>query len=915
METVSTIVPNKFPTFASPSRLAIIGEAPGAEEVRLGAPFVGASGRFLATLLSRAGIAKDACFLGNVSQHNPPKNDISLFAWNGVEIQHGLWRLRDDLEKFKPHCTVLLGNSALKAAVEVGTVKPCKQRIINWRGSVFQCTDPASPLNGLKCIPSFHPAFCLRDYDATPFLQLDLRKAVKQSMFPEVRMIPRSYVIPREVNEALGYIASLRRARKKMSFDIEGWWNRISCIGFCNDITKAIIIPFLKQDGTHYWKDYEECRIWRAVAYLLEDPEVPKVAQAGLYDRFCLHYGSRIRVHGITDDTMTKHWAIYSELAKDVEKKKGKKGMGLAVQASIYTDMPYYKDERGVDDDDTFYRYCGKDCVITLEVSEVIDKIFAFSGNGASFTPAELATMKGQYHFNMDVTNALLYMSLRGIRYDSAMAEQRRKELQRKLYEEQARLNALTGYGFKWTSHKEIRDHIYATIMTKKGDRPYKDKEVAFMRLGELMRKPNPDLATMGEIEDLCEVSLNTDSIKQFMPFLYETLQLPVQFTEKKGEEPRPTADYEALIKLSRHCIREQLGYALSIIQSAITIRALSTRQQMLSILCDRDYRIRCAYNIVGSNTGRITCYESPTGSGYNLQTIPNYTELGEAPGGVLGDRDLFLADEGYYFFQCDLAGADGWTVAAYSAMLGDDTMLLDYRAGLRPFEVLVLKVLGVPIPKDRHDIYAECKRSVKKDSWERFAMKRVQHGGCYLEGELTISRNILKDSEGKMYLPPSECKLLKKYFFDRYWGVDKWHSWVANRLKARPVLQAASGQVRLFFGRPDEVLTKAVAFEPQANTTYATNLAMHRLWTDNDNRQGEQTGDVRPSDIRLRIEPLHQVHDALCGQFRKLDTAWATGKIKSYFNNVIKIAGLDILIPYDGGYGPSWGKLDVGKL
>ena len=99
------------------------------------------------------------------------------------------------------------------------------------------------------------------------------------------------------------------------------------------------------------------------------------------------------------------------------------------------------------------------------------------------------------------------------------------------------------------------------------------------------------------------------------------------------------------------------------------------------------------------------------------------------------------------------------------------------------------------------------------------------------------------------------------------------------------------------------------MAFEPQANTTYATNLAMYRLWTDSSNRVNNN------NNTHLRIEPLHQVHDALCGQFKKDDTVWASGKIKSYFDNTLVIAGIPIVIPYEGGYGPSWGNLNEGKL
>jgi hypothetical protein len=660
----------------------------------------------------------------------------------------------------------------------------------------------------------------------------------------------------------------------------------------------------------------------------------------------------------------------------------------------------------------------------------------------------------------------------------------------------------------------------------------------------------------------------------------------------------------------------------LPFINAAIDIRAVDTRRGMLEIGHDQDGRIRCGYNPVGSNTGRVSCSESPTGSGYNLQTIPNYTSKADAPGGLLGDRDLFLSDPGYWFFQCDLSGADGWTVAAYSAMLGDRNLLEDYLAGLKPANVLALILRGLATEGSTRDSLLALKKKVSKDDWDYFACKRVQHGCCvtqehevltkdgwkgiqdvedreeilvyqqetgncwfekpthwtrefysgplcvfegtafslrctpnhrillddkglkvrtakecltkksgripysgkfiggyesvpsklicaihadgclssngkniqfhfkkerkikrlrallvgrafheylcadgstlfsvpitldlarggirpgkqmlewtgsamqdyaneienwdgcrqgqnirffsanadflhwartiihmsgkgsvyqgtrmsgfgsvihqasvnnrsfawlnsmerkeeqasemifcptvstgfffvrrnkhisitgnsYLEGGLTVSRNIFKDSEGKFYLSPAECEKLKEAFFSRYRGIRLWHDWVARRLRERPVLIAASGQVRQFFGRRDEILTKAVAFEPQANTTYATNLALLKLWTDpenhsirgicQDNRAQTQTRDMQSNRrIYLRIEPLHQVHDAVCGQFRKEDTAWATAKIKSYFDNPLKIAGQSITIPFEGGFGPSWGNLKEGAI
>ena len=125
--------------------------------------------------------------------------------------------------------------------------------------------------------------------------------------------------------------------------------------------------------------------------------------------------------------------------------------------------------------------------------------------------------------------------------------------------------------------------------------------------------------------------------------------------------------------------------------------------------------------------------------------------------------------------------------------------------------------------------------------------------------------------------------------------------------------LVSASGHTRKFFSRRKSWNARArvveadqntwreyIADEPQENTTYATNLALSKLWTDPENRQGQ----------RLRIEPLHQVHDALIGQFRIADTEWACARIRHYFSNTLLIAGTHLIIPFEGAYGPSWGEM-----
>jgi uracil-DNA glycosylase family 4 len=872
-------VGNTFPSYTGPQRVAIIGGGPSKDDLTFGQPFIGKAGNFLGALLSRAGLQKNNCYQGFVVPSGDPWN--GFVDWTSDEVQESLYQLKKDMEQFKPNIVVLFGNLALKAAKDPMTPlgKKFGYSMDKWRGSLFMGA-VGGPFEGLKCIATYPPTHVLyKDYDCLAYLQFDLRKAARESSSPILSLPQRQFITDADQATIRAHLKRLRADKRTVAIDIEGGIDSFSCISFADTPQTAFIVPIYTKAGDVLI----DAATWKELALTLEDSSVPKILQNSLYDRFVLHYSYGIRVNGVIDDTMLKHWELYSELEKS-----------LGVQASIYTDEPFYKGDRKSDDDKTFYEYCCRDSAVTLEINERLSPLIT----GKSLE---------HYRLNMDILNPILYMELRGIRYDEHGADRRRADLRNKLHEAQAKLNALTGYGFGWTSFSEIQQHANALFYTKKGDRVRKEYQEAALVFRHLTHLPNPDLATIGELEDVCEVSLNVGSAKQFQYYLYDILKLPTQMSNIRGKEPHPTSDYEALLNLSRWCIQQSNEHGFQVCQAAIEIRALQTRQQMLSISADNDGRIRCGYNLVGTNTGRITCYESPTGSGYNLQTIPNYQDEKDAPGHVCGDRDLFLADEGYYLFQCDLAGADGWTVAAYCAMLGDTSMLDDYRASIKPYAKLALKIGGRDLNyRDRDEVKAAIKKWKMSDI-EKLCAKRVQHGGAYLEGGLTISRNILKDSEGKTYMSPKECDALKRWYIEEmYPGMPKWHAWIDRRLQERPVLVAASGQVRQFFDRPDSRLTKAVAFEPQANTTYATNLAAWRLWTDKENRLANG---------RLRVEPLHQVHDALIGQFRVEDTEWAVAKIREWFNNPLNIAGQQIVIPFEGNYGLSWGNLKVGTI
>lgn len=390
---------------------------------------------------------------------------------------------------------------------------------------------------------------------------------------------------------------------------------------------------------------------------------------------------------------------------------------------------------------------------------------------------------------------------------------------------------------------------------------------------------------------------LNINSPKQMQNCLYRRMGLEPQYKVERGKKTNKlTCDAVALLKLlTRH--------NSDIVYNILKTRALEGFEEQLLAPVDTDGRIRTTYNVVGTETGRLAGYGSNTGSGFNLQTVTKKA------------RRYYIADPGMYMFQVDLSGADGWTVAAHSERLNDPFMIEDYYAGVKPARVIAAmyqrgndKSIARRDPDSMKAIIA----SVEIPEWLYAACKAIQHGSSYGMGLNTMSNNILlrswKDDGEPVYVAPKACGVLQDLFFARYKGVVHYQGWIKLELQNKGKLPCASGHVRNFFGRltDNATLGSAYAHEPQANTTYATNLALRNLVYDPENR--DERG-------RYIIEPLHQVHDAVIGQFPKDRLEWATAKLKTYFHNPMTIAGKTLVIPYEGEYGSYWGDNSGGSL
>ena len=145
------------------SRLAIVGEAPGKQEVEEGRPFVGNAGKLLDKLLEEAGIDRSKVYVTNVVKVRPTKvsgGRTTNRPPRAGEIREGIEVLREELGLVKPRTLILLGSTPAKALINKSfTLKP-------ERGKPFD-----SDL-GLPALATYHPAYLLRlrgasseDYD------------------------------------------------------------------------------------------------------------------------------------------------------------------------------------------------------------------------------------------------------------------------------------------------------------------------------------------------------------------------------------------------------------------------------------------------------------------------------------------------------------------------------------------------------------------------------------------------------------------------------------------------------------------------------------------------------------------------------------------------------------------------------
>jgi DNA polymerase len=154
------------------TNLMLVGEAPGEQEDLQGKPFVGRAGQLLNRFLNLYGVSRDKVYITNVVKCRPPNNRNP----QPDEIAACYPFLEKQIELISPKVILCLGAFAARTILNL----PEKTPISKIRGKEFKIE-----IGGKEVIviPTFHPAYLLRNKRGEPEFQKDLEKALRLAGF------------------------------------------------------------------------------------------------------------------------------------------------------------------------------------------------------------------------------------------------------------------------------------------------------------------------------------------------------------------------------------------------------------------------------------------------------------------------------------------------------------------------------------------------------------------------------------------------------------------------------------------------------------------------------------------------------------------------------------------------------------
>ena len=386
------------------SKLAVIGEAPGAYEAARGIPFTGPSGRLLDQVLSHNGHKREDVLLGNTvccrpeNNADPPKAAVVACAP----------RLAAELAASGVDSILAVGGTAASALIDP------KQKI-----SKLRVGKPKSYIGdpNVKVVATWHPAFCLRSPDAFPSFVSDVNKL--HGGYSEHWREPefKSFDLPDNIIEVARRLQNLPGP---LVIDIECGVEKdtayvhpdhydLLCLGICYGPGRAVV---LGGGG-------------------LKEPEVSRVVRKLLLSHKLIAHNGKFDLAGLFPifgelelwaDTMLMSYSLDERGGLHGLKKLGIETLGTpdweseirkyVPRGGNYADIPRY----------ILYKYNAYDVAVTWDLWSL-------------FSERADARAQRQHAFLIEASNALMNLERAGIAFDVDYSKELQLEFERELFD------------------------------------------------------------------------------------------------------------------------------------------------------------------------------------------------------------------------------------------------------------------------------------------------------------------------------------------------------------------------------------------------------------------------------------------------------------------------------------------------
>lgn len=347
-------------------------------------------------------------------------------------------------------------------------------------------------------------------------------------------------------------------------------------------------------------------------------------------------------------------------------------------------------------------------------------------------------------------------------------------------------------------------------------------------------------------LQEVIGYDINIRSPKQMQDFFYRQMGLNPLRSKTGGVT---TAD-AALQTLGN---REPILWP--IIRKITELRSLGVFHSTFVLAgLDRDRRMRCTFNVAGTETYRFSSSKNAFNTGMNMQNIPKGGDTGDMEDSLElpNIRELFIPDPGMTICDIDLDSADA-RIVAWEAQC--QWLMNCFKAGKKPY---------VEIMKEYYQ-----DDSKNKNSPEYKLFKSLCHGTHYMGSPEGIAPRIGLDVD--------QTRKIQKWYFKINPEIEDWHKRIISQVKTRRYVENAFGYRIYFFDKPEgNIFNQAVADIPQSSVACLVN----RIWAALEDNFDES-----------ELQVLLQVHDSLVFQF-------PTAKKSEMMQKVMDI-GNSVLVPY----------------